>query len=90
MFVEQCVLGNVDLDGRLRFEDFDILTVLEKGEKLLGSAGDEYDMEEDPVFKGNELILCLLSSCEIPESYGLNLLYPIVIMCPIHWLYWID
>lgn len=46
------MIENIDVTGRLRFEDFDIQTVLEKGEKLLGSAGDEYDMEEDPVLKG--------------------------------------
>lgn len=49
---EFCVIGNVDLNGRLRFEEFDITTVLEKGEKLLGSAGDEYDFEEDPALAG--------------------------------------
>ena len=48
-FLEQCILGNVDLDGKLRFEAFDINTVLEKGEKLLGSAGEEYDFEDSTV-----------------------------------------
>lgn len=40
-------------DGKLKFEQFDILTVLEQGEKLLGSAGDEFDMEEDSALEGN-------------------------------------
>lgn len=39
-------------DGKLKFEQFDILTVLERGEKLLGSAGDEFDMEEDSALEG--------------------------------------
>jgi len=56
--LELCVLGNVDLDGKLRFEDFDIDTVLEKGEKLLGSAGEEYDFE-DAIVAGIILILSL-------------------------------
>uniref|UniRef100_A0A7M5XDP0 Mot1 central domain-containing protein n=1 Tax=Clytia hemisphaerica TaxID=252671 RepID=A0A7M5XDP0_9CNID len=43
---EYCALENVNLDGKLRFEDFDINTVLERGEKLLGSAGEEYDFED--------------------------------------------
>ena len=33
-----------------KFEQFDILTVLEKGEKLLGSAGDEF--EDDQTLSG--------------------------------------
>ena len=51
-FLDVCVIGNVNLNGRLRFEEFDISTVLEKGDKLLGSTGDEYDFEEDPVLAG--------------------------------------
>ena len=35
-------------DGRFKFDSFDILAVVRHGEPLLGSAGDEFDMEEDP------------------------------------------
>ena len=34
-------------DGRFKFESFDILTVIQHGEALLGSAGDEFDVDED-------------------------------------------
>ena len=34
-------------DGKFKFEAFDILTVIKHGEPLLGSAGDEFDIEED-------------------------------------------
>ena len=38
-------------DGRLQFSQFDIVKVLEHGEPLLGSAGDEFT-EEDPALEG--------------------------------------
>ena len=34
-------------DGSFRFDSFDILTVIKYGEPLLGSAGDEFDIDED-------------------------------------------
>lgn len=39
-------------DGKLNFNEFDISVVLEKGEKLLGSAGDEFDVEDDANIAG--------------------------------------
>ena len=35
------------VNGRFKFESFDILTVVKHGEPLLGSAGDEFDMDDD-------------------------------------------
>ena len=37
-------------NGRLTFEQFDICQVLERGGKLLGSAGEEFDHEQDQEF----------------------------------------
>ena len=39
-------------DGKLNFNEFDISVVLEKREKLLGSAGDEFDVEDDASIAG--------------------------------------
>ena len=34
-------------DGRFKFDSFNILSVVKFGEPLLGSAGDEFDIEDD-------------------------------------------
>ncbi len=39
-------------DGKFLFSSFDILTVLKNGETLLGSAGDEFDIDEDLAAQG--------------------------------------
>lgn len=41
-------------DGQFRFSCFDIVTILKNGQPLLGSAGDEFDVEDDPALQGKD------------------------------------
>ena len=47
LFSDEPIKEESPINDKLKFDQFDICKVLEKGEKLLGSAGDEFDFDED-------------------------------------------
>ncbi|KAI8436268.1 hypothetical protein MSG28_004315 [Choristoneura fumiferana] len=54
----------LDCDGRLRCETFDIEKVLRHGAHLMGSEGNEYDLDEDALNAAAFCCLCLPASLQ--------------------------
>lgn len=72
-------------DGRFKFDSFDILTVVKHGEPLLGSAGDEFDMDDDS--SSTQCILLHLCCLKIPLNMHFAILVYHAFECIQHSLY---
>eukprot|EP01134_Creolimax_fragrantissima_P003326 CFRG3326T1 len=65
-----------DADGRLGFDNFDIVRVLERGHSLLGSSGKEYEYRNDEQTSKEKLELQkqnLIAMLELQDASDLNL-----------------